>query len=152
MAATTVVPTTAVPVTRPRLSDFYGDWFVHGGGATFRADRTGRLFNHAGFEPDGTWVNEVTTVRTTLSEDGSTLSIIVTEDHFEDPDGAELPNPSPGALPSYVQGDTVRAAFVAPHELQLSYVKMTNPDAFAAGNSYLCQDGIAPDHRLDCGA
>jgi hypothetical protein len=132
------------------VDSFYGTWRVHGGGADFLPDGTGRTWGHDGFTDDGRWIDEVKTLSTSLSADGTALTVTIVDVHWE-ADGATIPNPSPQYPLSIVAGDTFIVTFEHPHLLRVRALKAQTPDA-SFGNPYLCGEGLAPELKGRCGA
>jgi len=134
----------------PPPESFYQTFGVHGGGATFNADGSGRAYGHNGFTRDNRWVNQVETFTTTLSPDQRTLTITIREVHWE-ANGEPIPNPYPQYPVGIAAGDTLIARFEHPHLLKVTALNAQDPQA-SLGNPYLCGSGLDPAYQDLCGA
>jgi hypothetical protein len=92
----------------------------------------------------------VETFTTALSPDQRTLTITITEVHWE-ANGDPIPNPYPQYSAGFAGGETLTAGFEHPHLLKVTALNAQSPDA-SVGNPYLCGTGLDPQYQNFCGA
>lgn len=136
----------------PAPQSFYGDWTTHGAQYHFDSDGTGEVRSHNGFTDDGQWLDEMIDVTSTLSADGTVLTVTFQRVYWEVTDDwgvahSYTPTPAQAAYADQV-GAVVELRFVAEQLIEATTVK----GAGGLGNPYMCGPEVSVDLAFNCGA